>query len=165
MCGRIWAGKSGCGKFGAGCEIPLETLRPSMDAVVSSKLPNSRLYFFEGGGGGGGGGRVSRPWQAGKARSPKGNREISQNQGSELSSATIVPRSNVVADIPRSAYKVIPGNAAGTATPVGIPVCYWSTRKTEMIFFLSEGSGGVWGMQILLESGCSELQRKECFVR
>ena len=24
----------------------------------------------------------------------------------------------------------IPGNAAGTATPVGIPVCYWSTRQT-----------------------------------
>ena len=25
----------------------------------------------------------------------------------------------------------MPGHAAGTATPVGIPVCYWSTRKTE----------------------------------
>eukprot|EP00670_Eutreptiella_braarudii_P021842 CAMPEP_0174345334 /NCGR_PEP_ID=MMETSP0811_2-20130205/775_1 /TAXON_ID=73025 ORGANISM="Eutreptiella gymnastica-like, Strain CCMP1594" /NCGR_SAMPLE_ID=MMETSP0811_2 /ASSEMBLY_ACC=CAM_ASM_000667 /LENGTH=177 /DNA_ID=CAMNT_0015468961 /DNA_START=694 /DNA_END=1225 /DNA_ORIENTATION=- len=25
---------------------------------------------------------------------------------------------------------LIPGNVAGTATPVGIPVCYWSTRST-----------------------------------
>ena len=25
----------------------------------------------------------------------------------------------------------MPGNAVGTATPRGIPVCYWSTKKTE----------------------------------
>ena len=33
---------------------------------------------------------------------------------------------------------LIPGNAVGTATPVGIPVRYRSTRKTEG---LSENSG------------------------
>ena len=33
-----------------------------------------------------------RPWQAGEARSAEGTREISRNQGSELSDATIVPQ-------------------------------------------------------------------------
>ena len=38
-----------------------------------------------------------------------------------------------VVDITGSEDKLnlIPGNAVGSATPVGIPVCYWSTRKTE----------------------------------
>ena len=26
---------------------------------------------------------------------------------------------------------LLPGNTVGSATPVGITVCYWSTRKTE----------------------------------
>jgi hypothetical protein len=56
------------------------------------------------------------------------SRKISKNQGSELSSATIVPQDGVVADITRSKDKLylIPGNAVKTATPEGIPVCYRS---------------------------------------
>ena len=27
--------------------------------------------------------------------------------------------------------KLTPGASAGTATPIGIPVCDWSTRETE----------------------------------
>ena len=38
--------------------------------------------------------------------------------------ATIVPQISVVADM-------IPGVAAATATPVGIPLCYWGTRKLK----------------------------------
>ena len=59
--------------------------------------------------------------------------KFSRNQGSELSSATIVLQGNVVADITRSEDKLnlIPGNAAGTTRPEGIAVCYWSTRKAE----------------------------------
>ena len=40
----------------------------------------------------------------------------------------IVLQSNVVADIARTEDKLylIPGNAVGTATPEGIPVCYRS---------------------------------------
>ena len=74
-----------------------------------------------------------RPWQAGEARSPDGTREISRNEGSELPNATIAPEGDVVADATRCEGKLmlIPRNAAGTATPVGIPVCYCSTRKTE----------------------------------
>jgi hypothetical protein len=54
-----------------------------------------------------------RPRRAGEARSPEGTREISRNQGSELSNATIVPQGDVVADITRRADKLIliPGNA------------------------------------------------------
>ena len=39
---------------------------------------------------------------------------------------------SLVVDITRSKDKLylIPGNAVGTATPEGIPVCYWSTRQT-----------------------------------
>ena len=50
----------------------------------------------------------------------------------ELSSATIVPQDSVVGDITRhkDELHLIPGNAAGTAMPKGIPVCYWSTRQT-----------------------------------
>ena len=33
-----------------------------------------------------------RPWQAGEARSPKGTREISRDQGLELSDAVTVPQ-------------------------------------------------------------------------
>jgi hypothetical protein len=46
----------------------------------------------------------------------------SRNLGSELSNATIVPQGDVVADMTRSEDKLmlIPGNAVGTATPVGI---------------------------------------------
>jgi hypothetical protein len=61
-------------------------------------------------------------------RSPEGTREISQIQGSALSHAV----SNVVADITRREDVLnLFGNAAGTATPVGTPVCYWGTKKTE----------------------------------
>ena len=43
----------------------------------------------------------------------------SRNQGSELSSATVVPQDGVVADITRGEDELylIPGNAVGTATP------------------------------------------------
>ena len=73
------------------------------------------------------------PWQADEDRSPEGTQEISWNQGSELSDAMSVPQGDVVAYMTRSEDKLIliPGNAVGTATPVGIPVCYWSTKKTE----------------------------------
>ena len=58
---------------------------------------------------------------------------ISRNQGSELSHATIAPQGDVVADIARreDELNLIPGNAAGTATPQGMPGCYWSTRKPK----------------------------------
>jgi len=74
-----------------------------------------------------------RPRRAGEARSPDGTRENSQNQGAELSHATIVPHGDAVADITRSEDKLnlMPGNALGTATPEGAPVCCWSTRKTQ----------------------------------
>ena len=80
----------------------------------------------------GGKGR-SRPWQPGGARSPQRTRENSRHHGSELSNAAIVPQSNVVADTTRSeeGLDLVPGNAAGTATPPGIPVCHWSTGRTE----------------------------------
>ena len=73
----------------------------------------------------------SGPWHAGEGRSPEGNRKTSRNQGSELSNATIVLQSDVVADVTCGEDNLIPGRAAGTATPVGIPVCCWRTRKTE----------------------------------
>ena len=81
------------------------------------------LSIFFGGGVG--------PREAGEARLPEGTREIFQNQGSELSDATIVPQGDVVADMARSEDKLnlIPGNAVGATTPVRIPVCYWGTRK------------------------------------
>ena len=47
------------------------------------------------------GGGVSRPWQAGETRSSQCTREISQNQPSELSNASIVPQTSV-ADMIRS---------------------------------------------------------------
>ena len=58
------------------------------------------------------------------ACSLEGTREISRNQGSELSSATIVPQDGVVAGITRSRdlLYLISGNAVGTATPESIPV-------------------------------------------
>ena len=42
-------------------------------------------------------------------------------------------QSDVVRGITRSEDELhlMPGNAAGTATPEGIPVCDWSTRNTE----------------------------------
>ena len=84
------------------------------------------MYRFVWGGGG------SRPWQAGEARSPEGTREIFQNQGSELFNATVVPQSHVVTDLTccEDKLNLTTENAARTATPVGIPECYWSTRKT-----------------------------------
>ena len=60
--------------------------------------------------------------------SAEGTQEISQNQGSELSNATTVPQSDAVAE---DKLILMPGNAVGIATPLGIPVCYWSTRNTE----------------------------------
>jgi hypothetical protein len=85
------------------------------------------IRFFFGGG--------FRPWQAGEARSPEGTRKISWDQRSELSNAMIVPQGDVVANMARSEDKLILilGNAVGTAfpaTPIDIPVCYRSTRKT-----------------------------------
>ena len=77
--------------------------------------------FFWGGG---------RPWQASEARSPENIREVSRNQGSELSNATIVPQGNAVADI-EDTLNLIPENAAGTATPVGVPVCDWSMKAEQ----------------------------------
>jgi hypothetical protein len=43
----------------------------------------------------------------------------------------MVPQGDVVADITRNddELNLIPGNAVGTATPEGIPVCYWSKTK------------------------------------
>ena len=60
----------------------------------------------------------ARPWQAAKVRSPEGTQEISRNQGPELSSTTVVPQGDVVADVARGEDKLnlTPGNAAGTAT-------------------------------------------------
>ena len=51
----------------------------------------------------------------------------------ELSNATIVPQGDVVADITRGEdeLSLMPRNAVGTATLIGSPECYWSTRKTE----------------------------------
>ena len=83
------------------------------------------FVFFLGGG--------VRPRQAGDARSPEGTREISRNHGSELSDATIVPQNDEGADMRCSEdeLNLMPGNAVGTATPEGIPVCYRSTRRIE----------------------------------
>ena len=61
---------------------------------------DARFFFFWGGGG-------LRPWQAGEARSAEGTREISRDQGSELSDATIVPQGDVIADVARSEDKLI----------------------------------------------------------
>ena len=46
-----------------------------------------------------------------------------------------ISQDGVIADIRRSEDKLylIPGNAVGTATPQGIPVCYWSTRQTRRL--------------------------------
>ena len=74
--------------------------RRSTDAVLACICSNVRQFvlhtsFILGGGGG------IIPWQAGRARSPEGTQEISQNHGSELSNATIVPGGDVVADMIR----------------------------------------------------------------
>eukprot|EP00670_Eutreptiella_braarudii_P027308 CAMPEP_0174379302 /NCGR_PEP_ID=MMETSP0811_2-20130205/122616_1 /TAXON_ID=73025 ORGANISM="Eutreptiella gymnastica-like, Strain CCMP1594" /NCGR_SAMPLE_ID=MMETSP0811_2 /ASSEMBLY_ACC=CAM_ASM_000667 /LENGTH=116 /DNA_ID=CAMNT_0015531795 /DNA_START=1165 /DNA_END=1516 /DNA_ORIENTATION=- len=47
--------------------------------------------------------------------------------------ATIVPQSTVAADVTCSEDEpnLMPGNAVGMATPAGVPVGSWSTRKTE----------------------------------
>ena len=58
----------------------------------SQRLQHQDNALLSGGGGG-------RPWQAGKAHSPEGTPEMSRNQGSELCHATIVPQSDVVADM------------------------------------------------------------------
>ena len=70
---------------------------------------------------------------AGEALSPDGTQEKSQSQGSKLPNATMVPQSNVVADIVRheDELSLMQENAAGTATPVGIAVYYWRTRKAQ----------------------------------
>ena len=83
------------------------------------------IICFWGGGG-------FRPQRAGEALSPEGTQEISRNQGSELSDATIVPQGGAVADTTRRGdeLNLTPGNAARSATPVGIPVCYWGTTNT-----------------------------------
>ena len=100
---------------------------------MNTRLRRREECNYRGGGSFLGGVWGFRPWKAGEARSPEGTREISQNQGSELSDAEIVPQGDVVADMTRSEEKLnlIPGYAVGTATPVGIPVCNCSTRKTE----------------------------------
>ena len=54
---------------------------------------------------------------------------VGHSQRSELAHATIVPQRVVVADS-EDELSLIRVNAAGTATPVGITACYWSTRKT-----------------------------------
>ena len=99
------------------------------NALMARSSSDRYLTFFSGGQRGGG----IRPRRAGEARSPDGTRENSQNQGAELSHATIVPHGDAVADITRSEDKLnlMPGNALGTATPEGAPVCCWSTRKTQ----------------------------------
>ena len=58
-----------------------------------------------------------------------GTRESSRNQESEQSSATIVPQLSVMADMTRrqGELKLKPEDAAGVATPIGIPQCYRST--------------------------------------
>ena len=86
-----------------------------------------------------------RPRRTGEARSPEGTPEISRNQRSELSNATIVPQSNAVADITRreDELNLIPGNAAGTATPVGTPTCPWHSQAyVQAIGVLQRGTPG-----------------------
>ena len=123
-----------------------------------------------------GGGGV-RPWQAGEAWSPEATREISRNQGSELSDDTIVPQGDAVTDMIRRENKLIlmPGNAAGTATPVGIRVCYCSTRlkaevKTSVCHALGKRNSGRLEWDTLLTSAASATwrplprRRRHCFT-
>ena len=65
----------------------------------------------------------SRPWQAGEACSPEGTREISRNQGSELSDATIVPQGDVVEDMTCShtVHHFHSGWRGGDALSPGVP--------------------------------------------
>ena len=67
------------------------------------------------------------------SRSPEDTQKISRSQGSELSDAPIVPQGDVVVGTTRreDGLHLIPGNARGTATPVGIPVRRWSTRGLQ----------------------------------
>ena len=45
-----------------------------------------------------------------------------------------LPEGDVVVDITRreDELSLMPGNAAGTATPIGIPMCGWGTRKAGL---------------------------------
>jgi len=69
----------------------------------------------------------------GKLAKPFHQKAPETSLGSELPNATIVPQGGVAADMTRreDELNLIPGNAAGTATPIRLPVCDWSTRKTE----------------------------------
>ena len=82
------------------------------------------LFFLLGGGGSG---HDKLPKPAHQKALLSGN--LSELR-TELSRATIVPQGDVVGHMTRRENKLIlmPGNAAGTATPVGIPACYCSTR-------------------------------------
>ena len=57
----------------------------------------SARCFFILGGGGSGHGKLAKPAHQKALEKSLGTREISRNQGSELSSATIVPEGHVVA--------------------------------------------------------------------
>ena len=76
-------------------------------------------HFFGGRGGGGSGhGELAKPAHMKALETSLGIKD-------ELSNATNVPQGDAVADITRSEDEpiLIPGNAVGTATPKGIPVC------------------------------------------
>ena len=79
----------------------------------------------------GGGVQTMASWRSPLTR--KHLRNLSESRIRAVIDATIVPQGDVVVDMTRSEDKLmlIPGNAVGTATPVGIPVCYWRTRKIE----------------------------------
>ena len=81
------------------------------------------MYFFGGGGSG-----------HGKLAKPAPQKALEQNPViKDQSDATIVVQDNVTLDMACSedAPILIPRSAAGSATSVGILVCYWSIRKTE----------------------------------
>ena len=101
-------------------------------AHCMSSLPQTSAFFW-----GGGGAPATPSWRSPLIK----RREISRNRGSELSNATIVRQGDAVADITRreDELNLIPGNAVETATPEGIPVCHWSTRKPEGLKKKSSG--------------------------
>ena len=78
----------------------------------------------------GGGPRHGKLTKPGHQKAPEKSLAIKDQSSPML---RIVPQSNEVVDITRREGKLnlIPWNAAGAATPMGIPVCNWSTRKTE----------------------------------
>ena len=66
-----------------------------------------------------------------------GTREDSRNEGSERSSATTVPQKRCGGGR-GDGLNLMQANAAGTATPVGIPGCCWGT-------WASRGAAGAHG--------------------